>query len=262
MAQYGEDRDQRRSQICQIILPTLLLSIFLLAGCDKLRQLTNQSETIHKLEGANIQKLQEDVNTLNKKVYDLEIKLSEIQQGDKSKQLHVEQELSRLDSSLNSLATDYAVIDSNINKYRTCIFHRNSKSFQRVDTDVGQLFISLTGISEQQDNYTLHLSIGNPFLFEIPGFILNLKWGKPFNPSGSVTHDDWIKSLPSKDEHFTEHLKSGRWNKIDIPLGPVKTEELEYITIGMAVDNIMLTSDVESHGASTKKPGVLEWRTH
>ena len=71
-----------------------------------------------------------------------------------------------------------------------------------------------------------------------------------------------IKSLQSKDEHFTEHLKSGRWNKTEVSLGTVLTEKLEYITIGMVVNNILLTSDIESHGASTRNPNVLEWRTH
>jgi outer membrane murein-binding lipoprotein Lpp len=259
MAKYGEDRHRQRSQI---ILPTLILAIFLLSGCDKLRQLTHQPETIQKQQGEIIQKQQEEIKTLNKKIYDLEMELSTIQQDVKSKQLHVEQQFTHLDSSLNSLATDYAVIDSNISKYRTCIFDRNSKGFQRVDTDLGQFFISLAEISEQHNTYTLHLNIGNPFTSEIPDFILHVRWGKAFNPSGSVAHDDWIKSLHSKDEHFTEHLKPGRWNKIDISLGPVHAEELQYITIGMEVDNIILTTDIGSHGASTYKPNFLEWRTH
>ena len=259
MAKYGEDRDQRGSQI---ILPTLILAILLLSGCDKLKQLTHQQETSQQQQSGNIEKVQEEIKTLNKKVYDLEIRLSEIPQEDKSKQLHVEQELSNLSSSLNSLATDYAALDSNINKYKSCVFTRNSKGFQRVDTDLGYFFISITGISEHKNNYTLHLNIGNPYMSEIPGFILQLKWGKAFNPSGSVTHDDWIKSLQSKDEHFAEHLKPGRWNKIEVSLGTVLAEKLEYITIGMVVDDILLTSDIESHGASTRNPNVLEWRTH
>jgi len=259
MAKYGEDRDQRRSQI---ILPTLILAILLLSGCDKLKQLTHQEETSQKQQTENIQKLQEEIKTLNNKVYDLEMRLSESQQEDKSKQLHVEQEFSNLSSSLNSLATDYAVLDSNINKYKSCVFTTNSKGIQRVDTDLGYFFISLVGISKRQNNYILHLNIGNPSMSEIPEFILQLKWGKVFNPSGSVTHDDWMKSLQSKDEHFTEHLKPGRWNKIEVSLGTVLAEKLEYITIGMVADNILLTSDVESHGASTRNPNFLEWRTH
>ena len=259
MAKYGEDRDQRGSQI---ILPTLILAILLLSGCDKLKQLTHQQETSQKQQSGNIEKLQEEIKTLNKKVYDLEIRLTEIQQENKSKQLHVEQEFSNLSSSLNSLAIYYAALDSSINKYKSCIFTRNSKGFQRVDTDLGYFFISLAGISERQNNCTLHLNIDNPSMSEISGFILQLKWGKAFNPSGSVTHDDWIKSLQSKDEHFTEHLKPGRWNKIEISLGTVLAEELEYITIGMVVDNILLTPDIESHGAPTRNPNVLECRTH
>ncbi len=222
MAKYGEDRDQRGSQI---ILPTLILAILLLSGCDKLKQLTHQQETSQKQQSENIEKLQEEINTLNKKVYDLEMRLSEIQQEDKSKQLHVEQELSNLSSSLNSLATDYAVLDSSMNKYKLCVFTKNSKGFQRVDTDLGYFFISLVGISERHNNYTLHLNICNPSMYEIPDFILKVKWGKAFNPSGPMAHDDWIKSLQSKEEHFTEHLKPGRWNKIEISLGTVHAEK-------------------------------------
>ncbi len=259
MAKYGEDRDQRGSQI---ILPTLILAILLLSGCDKLKQLTHQQETSQKQQSGDIQKLQEEIKTLNKKVYDLEIRLSDIQPEDKSKQLHVEQKLSNMSSSLKSLATDYAALDSSVNKYKSCVFTKNSKGPRRVDTDLGYFFISIAGISQRQNNYTLHLNIGNPSMSEIPGFTLRLKWSKAFNPSGSMTYDDWIKSLQSNDEHFTEHLKSGRWNKIEVYLGTVPAEKLEYITIGMVVDNILLTSDIESHGASTRNPNVLEWRTH
>ena len=187
MAKYGEDRGQRGNQI---ILPTLILAILLLSGCDKLKQLTHQQETSQKQQSGNIEKLQEEIKILNKKVYDLEIRLSEIQQEDKSKQLHVEQKLSNLSLSLNSLANDYAALDSSINKYKSCVFTKNFKGFKRVDTDLGYFFISLAGISQRQNNYTLHLNIGNPSMFEIPGFTLKVKWGKAFNPSGSMTYDD------------------------------------------------------------------------
>jgi len=103
------------------------------------------------------------------------------------------------------------------------------------------------------------LSIFNPSVYEIPGFALRLRWGRAFNSGESTSHDDWLKSLQSKDEHFTEHLRPGRWNKIDVSLGPVQAEQLEYIIIEMEVDNIMATSDTGSHGASKHSPNFLEW---
>jgi hypothetical protein len=45
---------------------------------------------------------------------------------------------------------------------------------------------------------------------------------------------------------FTEHLKPGHWNKIDLALAPAKPEQLKYIEIEMEVNYVMLTSEGES----------------
>jgi hypothetical protein len=149
-----------------------------------------------------------------------------------------------------------------MSRYKTCIFDKKSKGFQRLDTDLGPFLISLAGINKYQNEYELSLNIGNPSMFEIPGFVLHVSWGKAFNPSGGVAYEDWQKSLKWREEKLREHLKAGRWNKIEISLGPAQPEELEYIRIGMVVDNIIFTSDTESHGAPTPSPKVQEWRTH
>jgi hypothetical protein len=94
---------------------------------------------------------------------------------------------------------------------------------------------------------------------EFAGFTLSVSWGKAFNSNGEITYEDWNKSLKSKEEKFTEHLKPGHWNTIDFVLAPAKADELEYITIGMNVDEIVLASDRESPGMALYNPCVLEW---
>jgi SMC interacting uncharacterized protein involved in chromosome segregation len=250
MVKFGKVQDHERSQI---ILPILILAIFLLSGCDKLRQLAHQPEII--------QKQQEEIKALNGKISNLEVQLTDIQQELKSQHQNIEQGFAHVDSSLSSLATNldslatsYAVIDSSISKHKTCIFGRTSKGCQRLDTDLGQFLISLAGITKHQNDYKLNLNIGNPSMSEIPWFVLHLSYGKAFNQSESTSYEDWRKSLKSREEQFQEHLKPGQWNKIEVPLGTLQPADLEYIVIGMVVDDIILKDDIEGHRVSKSIP--------
>ena len=229
MVKFGAVPDRGRSRL---VLPLLVLVIFLLSGCDKLRQFAQQPETIKKQ--------QKEITRLNTKIQSLQIQLAGVQQELKSYNINIEQRFTTLDSSYNSLATKYAVLDSDVNKHKVCTFRKNSKGVQRLDTDMGQLLVSLDGITASHNDYKLSLNIGNPSMSEISEFTLHLNYGKAFNPSGPDSYESWLQSLKSVVEPYKEHLKPGQWNKIEVPLGKLQPDEVEYITVEIMVDNIIL----------------------
>ena len=229
MVKCGEIPDRGRSWLTLYIL---VLAVILLSGCDKITQLVQQPQIVKKQ--------QERITSLAETIHRLELQLAGVQQALKSEHINVDERFATLDSSLNSLGTKYAVLDSDVNKHKKCIFESSAKGVQRLDTDFGSLFVSLDGITAYHNSSKVNLNIGNPSLSEISEFTLHLSYGKAFNPSGSESYDIWLNSLKSINKPFKEHLKPGQWNKIELPLENLKPEEIKYITVQMTVDNIIL----------------------
>ncbi len=128
------------------------------------------------------------------------------------------------------------------NKSKSITLNAASKGFQRLDTELGPLLVSIESITPYRDGHKLRLNIGNPWMCKFAGFTLKAKWGEAFKAKGKATYADWKKSLKSKEEKFTEILEPGHWNETDIVLDPSKREQLEHIEIEIAVDEVRLIS--------------------
>jgi hypothetical protein len=152
---------------------------------------------------------------------------------------------SQHDKDISDLLVKYSWIEFKMDINKSVTFTATSNGFQKLDTELGSFLISVQGIIPYLNGHKLTLNIGNPSMSEFAGFTLKTKWGEAFNPKGKIIYADWAKSLKSKEEKFTEHLKPGRWNKIDLVLAPAKPEQLEYIEIEMEVNEVVLTSDRE-----------------
>lgn len=216
----------------RLFLAILISATFALSGCDKLRELAHGPQIIKKQ--------QKEITALQAAIHRLQQKLDGVRQDLKSQNSNIDQKFTAFDSSLNSLATKYAGLDSYVNEHKTSVFQNNSKSVQRLDTNLGSFFIFLDGITANGDHSELTLHVGNPYMFEISGFSLHLTYGDAFDPSGHVSYDDWQKSLKSTYEPFKEHLKPGQWNKIEVSLGKTNPDEVKYIAVTMVVDDVVL----------------------
>ncbi|MGO9018384.1 MAG: hypothetical protein ACLQVJ_08545 [Syntrophobacteraceae bacterium] len=226
------------------LVSALILSFLLLNGCDRLTQLAQQSEIIQK-QGEELKAIDDKIDNLEKRLSDLQLNYDEI----KSHCNELEQNLfdlqSQHDKEIIDLQSKYNWMDVQMNVNKSIILNATSKGFQKLDTDLGCFLVSVQGITPYLNGHKLNLNIGNPSTSEFAGFTLKTKWGEAFNPKGNVTYADWKKSLKSKEETFTEHLKAGHWNKIDLVLAPAKPEHLEYIEIEMEVNQVMLINDRE-----------------
>jgi hypothetical protein len=210
----------------------LFFAILLLSGCDKLSQIAHGPQIIKEQ--------QKEIAGLHAKIHSLQLGLDGVRQELKSERISNTQKITDLDSSLNVLATKYAVLDSEANEYKKCIFDNTSKAIHRLDTNFGSLYIRSNGITSDRNHYKLGLNIGNPYMSEISGFTLHMKYGPSFNPSGPYSYAQWSSALISINKSFKKSLKPGRWNKLEIPLVTLKPNDIKYIRIEITVDNIIL----------------------
>ncbi len=240
MVKSDGSSDRRRS----LLIPSILfLAIFLLSGCDKIRQLANDSQIIKKQ--------QEEITGLDKKIHDLDSRLVAVKRELESQHLDNEQKLTALGSSFDSLSTKYAALDSNVNMYNKYVMHDNSNAAQRLDTNFGSMFVSLNGITSDNSAAHLSLNIGNPYTYTVSGFTLHVRYGVPFNPSGAESYENWRSSLKSANESFHEQLQPGQWNKIDVSLGKSQPADIKYVSIEMTIDDIKLSEQQKT----TRSPG-------
>lgn len=231
------------SFVCAVILSFLLLN-----GCDRLTQIAQQPEVVQK-QGEKLKVIEGQIENLGKRLSDFQTDYDAL----KSRYDEQEQTVSNLrtqyDTEINkindALVIENDMIQAMMKRSKPVIFDSTSKGFQRLDTDLGPLLISIQKISPYQDGHKLRLYIGNPWMCKFAGFTLKAKWGEAFKPKGKVTSADWRKSLRSKDEKFTEILEPGHWNKIDIVFAPSKSEQLEHIEIELELNQVLLTSDHE-----------------
>ncbi|MGC9195712.1 MAG: hypothetical protein ACP5IL_09710 [Syntrophobacteraceae bacterium] len=212
----------------------LFFAILLLGGCDRLSQIAHEPQIIKKQ--------QKEIAALNAQIHSLQLQLTGVTQDFKSESINNQHTMSTFDSSFHVLATKYAELDSDANKYRTCILNNTSKAIHRLDTNFGFLYISSNGIASDHKHCKLSLNIGNPYMSEVSGFTLNMRYGPSFNPSGPDSYTHWFKSLISLSKSFTKPLRPGQWNKLEIPLATLKPDDVKYIRLEITIDNIILTN--------------------
>ncbi len=203
-----------------------------LGGCDKLSRIAHSPQIVKEQ--------QTEIAHLKAQIHSLQLQLTGVTQELKSERFNNERKITNLDSSFNVLATKYAVLDSDANKYKSCILDDTPKSIHRLDTNFGSLYISSNGIDSNRNSPKLSLNVGNPYMSEISGFTLHMRYGPSFNPSGPDSYTQWLNSLTSMSKSYTKPLKPGKWNKLEIPLATSKPEDIKYIRITITVDNIVL----------------------
>lgn len=128
-------------------------------------------------------------------------------------------------------------------EHESIVIDTSTKEYQRVDTSTGIFLISFEDARPCLDGYKLILNIGNPSLVIYKGFTLTVKWGKKFNdklPRQGKEYDEWEKSLQEKEMSFTEELKPGYWNRIELIISPAKLEQLGYLELSMDTNSLSL----------------------
>jgi hypothetical protein len=113
------------------------------------------------------------------------------------------------------------------------------KGYQRLTNDSGTFLVSLAKVEKYLDGYKITISIGNITTATFNGFDLTLKSGTK-EPPFSDAWISWYKTLKTKTETYTQDLKPGLWNDVEIIIIPASPYELGYLQLKIATNKITL----------------------
>ena len=123
-----------------------------------------------------------------------------------------------------------------------------SKSYQRIDTSIGSLLVSVKGVTPYLDGYKVTLAVGNPYDMDFKGFLVSCKWGASFTyTNGIVSNYEAVQnSQKSKDSQQTDVLYRGYWNAIELTIAPATADEIKNLRISIQPDTVSLLTKPET----------------
>lgn len=202
------------------------LAIFLV-GCDNQTQRQTFSEA------------QQRIQTLETEIIDLKSNQMASQKFDWDQWRYN----TNFDERLNTLETSDFV-----GRRRWAFLDPTTKSYQRIDTDVGSLLVSVKSVQPYLDGYKVTLAIGNPYAMDFNGFGVSCKWSLPYlYTNGVASNAEAVKnSEKSKDLQQTEVLRGGWWTPVELTISPATADELKMLRISVIPNNITLLSKPDS----------------
>jgi len=131
------------------------------------------------------------------------------------------------------------------------IFEPDSEGFYKIETGVGDLYVSLKNIEEYANGYKVSFQVGNPYEADILNAKASLLYGisykeykeqhKDSNDKGYQNlFDDWQNNLKKVEKSITEGFKRGKWNNLEFIITPAKSNELATLKLSLSADGLSL----------------------
>jgi hypothetical protein len=146
---------------------------------------------------------------------------------------------------LTNLKTELGEIKFGVGQYRSAIFEQvTDQGFQRLDSNVGTLVVSIRDIKPYADGVRVTLNVGNLTTAEISGITYSVKWGqsKPSYKDKEWGNKlaAWVMALQEKTHSFPHTLKPGLWNVVQIALPGTQPQKFGYLELSMEAKTIAL----------------------
>jgi hypothetical protein len=132
------------------------------------------------------------------------------------------------------------------------------KGFSIATSRNGHFLVACDDATPYLDGYRIHLRVGNVHDIVYKGFNLSCKYGArspemPASDPGATSlattqaqrewreaYARWENSLKTKYVSFTDELKPGTWNRVELVLAPVNPGELGYLGITVETNEVSL----------------------
>lgn len=201
----------------------VMILVLVLAGCTQSPQkdipshqeLTNVQIKVDAL-AKQIEKLQQELSSLQQKIEDFDKRISSVE---------LQQFLSH---SYESATFDPA----------------EAGPFQRLDTSMGSLAVSIQDVQPFANGIKVKLHIGNLTAANMTNVQLKAKWGKRMPKFGfenfNSLYKEWENSLQEKTIPLTVELKSGWWNNVTFTLSNILPQDFGYLNISIETSQISL----------------------
>lgn len=153
--------------------------------------------------------------------------------------------VSALQQEVSDLRTSLFWVQLQQDQYRTINLDLSSpRKYQRIDASTGSFLVSVIEGVPYLEGYKLRLNIGNPSYATYAGFTLKAKWGPKYDYSAYsvASYAKWEESLREKEFSFTDHLRPGVWNWVEVILADTKANELGFFQLSLEADTVSLLS--------------------
>ncbi len=115
----------------------------------------------------------------------------------------------------------------------------SKETYQQVKSNNATFLMTFVKAEPYLNGYKVTLSIGNITTATFNGFDLKLKWGAK-EPEYSDKWIDWWHGLKTKEQHFTDDLVPGRWNRVEVALLPASADELGFLQVSIETNALTL----------------------
>lgn len=154
-------------------------------------------------------------------------------------------EVEQVKAQLKAVQRRIFFIESSQRAYKTASFDvASAKGYQRLDTTTGSFLVSLENAQPYLNGYKLTFHIGNPSAAEYEGFKLTTKWGPEMDVEKVGTDDSyfekWQAAQHEKTTSFTEQLRPGTWNRVQVVVAPATAEQLSNLELSMETNTVLL----------------------
>lgn len=131
------------------------------------------------------------------------------------------------------------VLEATKNLYASATFDpAEATAYQRVDTIVGPLTISVDDVKPHADGVRVRLNVGNVTTAKFNGGLFKIKWGSRFEKG--TNYREWLGTMREAEHKFTNDLSPGTWNKVTLTLPGVPPEKFGYLELSVETDQITL----------------------
>jgi hypothetical protein len=157
-------------------------------------------------------------------------------------------ELSALKTKIGELEQKVFALELYRERYESAALDpTGSRSYQRVDGNVGYFLVVLENAEPYLDGQKITLLIGNPNNVTFSGVKLKAKWG-PRYPEKKQSSQEWLEayqaytaSSQEKEIELTDTLRAGTWNKVQFTIAPAKTDAFGRLEIGINTNQVRLS---------------------
>jgi hypothetical protein len=115
-----------------------------------------------------------------------------------------------------------------------------AKGFQKIETRVSPLLISVHDITPYLDGFKVSIDIGNPSYMLINNYDLAYQWGLASKGSSAEAVLSNDRSTKTNSEVGTIPLNAGAWTRYTLTLSPAKSEEIHNLWFTIQVGEISL----------------------
>lgn len=148
-------------------------------------------------------------------------------------------QIAALDTRLGDAETKVWVLETSKNPYESAVFDpAAATAFQRLDTTVGPLAISIEDVKSHADGVKVRLNVGNVTSATFSGGLFKIKWGSRFEKGANYM--EWQKARRETEHKFTNDLRPATWNQVTLTLPGLPPDKFGYLELSVETDQIKL----------------------